>query len=374
MNVLLTGGGTGGHVYPALALAEALRGEDPDCRLLFAGSSAGMEAHLVPAEGLAFVGLAVRPPRGRAAGRILLALASLGAACGQALALVLRFRPTVIVATGGIAAAPAVVVGAALRVPIIVIEGNMLPGRVNRFLARYSRIIAVASDEAAQHMPARQVVVTGLPVRRGVYTASRDEGLRLFGLEPTRRTVLVLGGSQGAAKLNEAAEDAIGRLSRRADLQVIHQVGRGWAGETGTGEARTVGSVRYIRLPYLPQIGPAYACADLVVSRCGANALAEITACGRPAILVPYPYAAEDHQTHNAAPLVSAGAAVLVADAALSGEALATHIAAALDTPGRLEKMAVRARALGRPEAASRIASLVAAASRRSAAPQEVHG
>ena len=374
MNVLLTGGGTGGHVYPALALAEALRTNNPDCRLLFAGSSAGMEAHLVPAEGLAFVGLAVRPPRSRAAGRILLSLASLVAAGGQALALVLRFRPAVVVATGGIAAAPVVVVGAALRVPIIVIEGNMLPGRVNRFLARYSRIIAVASDEAAQHMPGRQVVVTGLPVRRAVYTASRDEGLRLFGLESTRRTVLILGGSQGAAKLNQAAEDAIGRLSRRADLQVIHQVGRGWAGEAGTGEARTIGRVRYVRLPYLPQIGPAYACADLVVSRCGANALAEITACGRPAILVPYPYAAEDHQTQNAAPLVSAGAAVLVSDAALNGEALAIHIAAALDTPGVLEKMAVRARALGRPEAASRVASLVAEASRRSGAPQEVHG
>jgi UDP-N-acetylglucosamine--N-acetylmuramyl-(pentapeptide) pyrophosphoryl-undecaprenol N-acetylglucosamine transferase len=374
MNVLLTGGGTGGHVYPALALVEALRREDPECRVLFVGSRAGMEASLIPAAGVSFAGLAIRPPRSGAVGRLLVSLASGGVACGQAVGVVARFRPSVIVATGGIAAAPAVMVGAALRIPIVVIEGNVLPGRVNRFLARFGRVIAVASDAAAEQVPAGRIVVTGLPVRREVYTASREEGLRLFGLDPRRRTVLALGGSQGAQRLNQAVEEAVDRLAHRSDIQVIHQIGRGWAGAAGVSESRTVGGVRYLRLPYLTQIGPAYASADLVLSRCGANALAEITACGRPALLVPYPHAAEDHQTKNARPLASAGAAVVIPDAALRGEVLAAQITGVLDAPGRLEDMASRARALGRPDAAERVAALVFGVCRRPAPAREVHG
>ena len=374
MNILLTGGGTGGHVYPALALAEALRQEDPECRVLFVGSRAGMEGSLLSAAGVPFAGLAIRPPRSGAVGRIVVSLASGVVACGQVVGVLLRFRPSVIIATGGIAAAPAVLVGTALHVPVVVIEGNVLPGRVNRFLVRYGRLIAVASDAASKRLPAGRVVVTGLPVRRAVYTASREEGVRLLGLDPGRRTVLALGGSQGAKRLNQAVEEAVTRLSHRRDIQVVHQIGRGWAGAAGASETRTVGDVRYLRVPYLTQIGPAYACADLVVSRCGANALAEITACGRPAILVPYPYAAEDHQTKNAEPLVSAGAAVLIPDPALSGEVLAARLTETLDTPGRLAGMAERARALGKPDAAARVAALVLGLGRRPAPVQEVHG
>jgi len=398
VNILLTGGGTGGHVYPALALAQALRREDPACRILFVGSRAGMEASLVPAAGVAFLGLAIRPPRGRAAGRIAVTLASGVVACAQAAAVVARFRPDAVVATGGIAAAPSVVAAAALHVPIVVLEGNVLPGRVNRMLARLSRTVAVASDAAGASLPSRRVVVTGLPVRREIYTASREDGLRLFGLLPGRRTVLVLGGSQGAARLNQAVEDAVARLAGREDLQILHQVGRGWAAATGASKMRAIGSpagpaggsptgsardsaagpaggsLHYVRVPYLVEIGPAYACADLVVSRCGANALAELTACGRPAILVPYPHAAEDHQARNAGPLVSAGAATLIPDPALSGEVLAREIGLALDVPGRLEEMAARMRAFGRPDAAERLAALVVGICRRPAAAQEVLG
>ncbi len=380
MNLLLTGGGTGGHVYPALALAEAARRGDPGCRLLFVGSAAGMEASLVPGAEVPFAGLVVRPPRGKGPLRIAIALATGAVSLLQAFPVVARFRPDAIVATGGIAASPAVIAGWALRVPVVVLEGNAIPGRINRVLARLSRIVAVRSDAAAAHFPSRRVVVTGLPVRREVYTATREEGLRAFGLDPNRRTVLVLGGSQGAARLNRAAEDAASLLGHRADLQILHQVGRGWAGDRpdpsrgGPGQTIRGGErVDYVRLPYLAHIGPAYACADLVVSRCGATALAEITACGKPAILIPYPFAAEDHQTHNAAPLAAAGAAVMIADREVSGETLAREIAALLDTPGRLGAMAARARAFGRPDAADRVLGVVADFSRRRIVPQEVH-
>lgn len=373
MNLLLTGGGTGGHVYPALALAEAARRQDAASRLLFVGSSTGMEAALVPAAGIPFAGLAVRPPRSRAAVRTLLALATGAASLGQAAVAVVRFRPDVIVATGGIAAAPPVIAGWALRVPVVVLEGNTIPGRMNRVLARLSRLVAVTSEAAARRFPGRRTAVTGLPVRREVTTAAREDGIRRFGLDPARRTVLVLGGSQGAARLNRAAEDAVAHLASRRDLQVLHQVGRGWTASPGGSDTREVGGIRYVRVPYLDPIGPAYACADLVVSRSGATAIAEITACGKPSILVPYPHAAEDHQTHNAAPLAEAGAAVLAPDRDLSGAVLAREIAEALDTPGRLQEMAARSRTLGHPDAAARVLALLASLSRRPAV-QEVHG
>lgn len=371
MNILLAGGGTGGHVYPGLAIAEALRRRDPSARVLFVGSRAGMEASLVPAAGVPFVGLAVRAPRSRALWRLAVSAASVGVGLAQAFAVVARFRPDVVIATGGVAAVPPVIAAAVTNVPVVVLEGNALPGRTNRTLARYSRVIAVSSDEAAARLPAGRTVMTGLPIRREAYTATREDGLAAFGLDRSRKTVLIIGGSQGAARLNTAAEETVRRLASRGDLQVLHQVGRGWSGVEGAlteapGDLparppRVVpqGAIRYLRVPYLQHIGAAYACADLVVSRCGANALAEITANGRPSILVPYPFAADDHQTHNASALVAAGGAVLVPDTQLTGERLAGAITDLLDTPGRLEAMAASARSHGRPDAADQVIALV---------------
>jgi len=359
MNMLLAGGGTGGHVYPAIALAEELRRRDPASRILFVGSRAGMEAALVPAAGITFVGLSVRPPRSRAWVRTAISLATGLAGLGESAAVVLRFRPDVIVATGGISAAPPVLVGAALRIPIVVLEGNAFPGRVNRILARFSRVVAVTSSQAASRFPAGRATVTGLPVRRDVYTADRSESARRFGLDPGRRTVLVLGGSQGAARLNEAAAAAVERLAPLG-IQVLHQVGAGWEGPRGSVKIVEIGGIRYVHASYFDSIGPAYACADLVVSRCGATALAEITAAGRPAILVPYRHAAGHHQAQNAAPLVDGGAAVLISDNSLDGTVLARDIASLFGTPGRLGAMAACARALGRPDASADVLALVA--------------
>lgn len=360
MNVLLAGGGTGGHVYPGLAIAEALHRRDPNARVLFVGSRAGMEASLVPAAGVPFVGLAVRPPRSRVPWRVAVSAASVGVGLVQAFGVVARFRPDAVIATGGVAAVPAVIAAAVANVPVVVLEGNAVPGSTNRMLARYSRVIAVSSDEAASRLPAGRTVMTGLPIRREVYTATRRDGLAAFGFDGHRKTVLIIGGSQGATRLNTAAEEAVRRLAARRDLQVLHQVGRGWSGaERDRAPAEVAGGIRYLPVPYLEHIGAAYACADLVVSRCGANALAEITANGRPSILVPYPFAADDHQTRNASSLVAAGAAVLVPDSQLTGELLAGAITELLESPGRLEAMAACAGSHGRPDAADRVITLI---------------
>ena len=174
----------------------------------------------------------------------------------------------------------------------------------------------------------------------------------------------MLGGSQGAARLNAAVEDAVARLAGRQDLQVLHVIGGGWAVARGRDERRRVGGVLYVRASYVHHIGDAYACADLVLSRCGATSLAEITAAGLPSILVPYRYAAEDHQSWNATPLVGANAATLLPESGLDGESLARAVSSLLDRPDRLQEMAVRARALGQRDAADRVLALVESVAR----------
>lgn len=375
MNLVLAGGGTGGHVYPALALAAALRRRDPAARVLFVGSGSGMEASLVPAAGVPFAGLVVRPPRSRSPLRTAVALGTAAAGFVQSAAIVARFRPDALVATGGIAAAPPVLAAWVMRVPVVLLEGNAAPGRANAFLARFARAVAVTSDDASARIPGGRALVTGLPVRPEIYSTPRTDGLRAFGLDPARRTILAIGGSQGAARLNAAVDEMATHLAGRTDLQVLHQTGRGWrAGGTADAPSAPLpaamtpeppaapGSepgIRHVRVPYLEQIGLAYACADVVISRCGATALAEITACGLPAVLVPYRYAAGGHQAENAAPLVRAGAASLVADEAMDGEALAREVLGILETPGRRDAMAARSRALGRPDAADRVLALL---------------
>ena len=327
-----------------------------------------MEAALVPAAGVPFAGLVVRPPRSRSLVRTVVALGTGAAGLVQAAAIVARFKPDVVVATGGIAAAPPVLAAWVMRVPVVLLEGNAAPGRTNAVLARFARAVAVTSDDASARIPGGRALVTGLPVRPEVYSTPRSEGIRAFGLDPGRRTVLVIGGSQGAAALNTAVEEMARRLAERTDLQILHQTGRGWSGTQAgaaqaprreTTAARGDGGIRHVRVPYFDQIGLAYGCADLVISRCGATALAEITACGLPAILVPYRYAAGGHQAENAAPLARAGAGVVVADEALNGDALAREVFNILDVPGRRDVMAARSRALGRPDAADRVLALL---------------
>ena len=252
MNLLFCGGGTGGHVYPALALVESLQRTEPGSRVLFAGSALGMEARLVPEAGVPFVGLLVRAaPRPVARALRRSRWRRPRRASRRPSPIVRRFRPDAIVATGGLAAIPVAAAGVALRVPVVVVEGNMLPGRVSRVLARWSRAVAVARGGMAPYTGAREVVVTGLPVREEIYSTRRADGLRAFGLDPARRTLLVLGGSQGAARLNAAVEDAVTRFAGRRDLQVLHVTGGGWTVASGRDERRTVGGVLYVRASYV---------------------------------------------------------------------------------------------------------------------------
>ncbi len=347
MRVLFAGGGTGGHLYPGIALAHELVRLRPRSAILFVGTARGLEARLVPREGFALETIRVRGLVGRGLARAAAALAMLPFALVQAWSIVRRFRPDLIVGVGGYAAGPTVVVGRLLRHPIVLLEQNVLPGVTNRLLAPLATLVVAAFEESRIAMRGR-VEVLGNPVRRTVVEAGRVP-------LPTEASLLVFGGSQGAATINRAMVDALDTLKTLPHLRVIHQTGV--HDHARTQAAYAAANVHAKVEPYVDDMASAYAGAALVVARAGATSVAEITACGRPSILVPYPHAAHGHQERNARALVAAGAADMIEDRDLTGDRLGGTIVTLLSDRRHLAAMAAASRRLGRPGACETIAA-----------------
>jgi UDP-N-acetylglucosamine--N-acetylmuramyl-(pentapeptide) pyrophosphoryl-undecaprenol N-acetylglucosamine transferase len=359
---LIAGGGTAGHVQPALAIARALveRGH-PRGSVELVGSERGIEARLVPEAGFE---LTLLPGRGLQRKLSLQNIRSLGAlvvALWRAWRLVGRRRPAVVVSVGGYASVPCALAAVVRRVPIVVAEQNAQPGAANRLVSRFARACAVSFPDT----PLRRAVVTGNPVRPEILAIDRARdavGARAkLDVEPGRRVVLIFGGSLGALRINRAAVDAARRWAGRGDLHIRHIVGaRDWDEITAGGPPVPPDApLRYQAVRYEDDMPTSLAAADLAVCRSGSSTSFELLAAGLPAVLVPSPYVTADHQTANARHLVDAGAAVLVPDAELDGERLVAEADALLADPARLDAMARAARAAARPSAADDIAALV---------------
>jgi len=354
MKVMIAGGGTGGHVFPGIAVAEELHRLRPSDEILFVGVKRGLEATAVPEAGfrLRFITSRGFPRRAwwRWPG------AALANAWGllQAIFLVLSERPNVVLGTGGYASVPVALAAWVLGRPLILQEQNSIPGLANRWLSRMADEVHLSFIEARSYFQRKDhLKVTGNPVRSYILSGDRETAAAEFGLVHGRPTVFVFGGSRGAHRINEATLDAMRRLKGRVDVQFIMQTGRedyDWAAAEAAKDELPVKV-----MPFLRRIHMAYAVADLVVCRAGAMTLAEIAACGTPAILVPYPYAAHDHQVVNAMNLVDRGAAAMILDRELTGERLAKEIAHWLSDRQGLSRMSANARTFARPDAAERI-------------------
>ena len=361
---MLTGGGTGGHLYPAVSLARACSGvqevrpEHLNTRTpahlnpVFIGTRVGLEAEVVPREGFPFYAIAGRKVKRSLSPGAVLSLATIAWGTVQAGLLLRRLDPVAVIGTGGYALAGVVLAAALQGIPTLIHEQNSIPGRTNRLLARFVRRVALTFAEAAPYFPPGRSVVTGLPVRPDIAAGSQKRGRAQFGLCPERQTLLVIGGSLGARSLNRAIREAL-PLWSASGLQIVHQVGRGNWDEHRA--ALKVPPEWYRPVPYLETMGDAYAVADLVVCRAGASTLAEVALAGLPSLLVPYPYAHADHQTHNARSVVGTGAAVLLPDAELTGSRLVKETGALLSDPGRRQQMADASRRRARPDAAEAI-------------------
>lgn len=367
MKVLMAGGGTGGHIYPGITIAQTLMDLYDDVEILFVGARGGMEEDLVPRAGFSFASIPARYLRRRLSAEVLLTAWTAWRGFREAWRIVGRFRPDVAVGTGGYVSGPVIAAAAMRRVPTVIQEQNAYPGLTSRLLGRGAHHIALGSEAARPHFRSARVTVTGNPIRKDILTRTRAEGIRALGLDPRRKTVLVFGGSQGGRSLNNAMLDAAASLGARPDVQVLHQTGKGGFADVvaraGAAAVRhsdeRVSAGHWHIVPFIHDMPAAYAAADLVVCRAGAITLAEITAKGLPAILVPYPFAAERHQDANAAELERAGAAVVVPDAELTGQRLSETVLGLIDDDARRARMAKAGLALGRPDAAERIAALV---------------
>ena len=372
MKVLIAGGGTGGHVFPGIAVAEELRAHHPGVEVLFIGGRRGIEATAVPEAGFRLRTLLTAGfPRRRWWRWPWAALVNV-AGLVQAFLILLTERPRVVLGTGGYVSGPVSFAARALGIPLLLQEQNSIPGLTNRLLSRIANEVHLSFLEARSHFPRRDhLKVTGNPVRSYILSGDREPALRDFKLSVGKPTLFVFGGSLGAKRITAAAVDALRRLKGRVDVQCILQTGR----EEYEAVRATVAAEQLPAtvLPFVKKMHLAYAAADLVVCRAGAMTLAEIAVCGRPSILIPYPYAAHDHQRVNAQNLADRGAAVVIEDAELDGERLAREVAHLLADRTLLSRMSANARLFARPDAAARLArSLVSwAEGRKGEAPAE---
>jgi UDP-N-acetylglucosamine--N-acetylmuramyl-(pentapeptide) pyrophosphoryl-undecaprenol N-acetylglucosamine transferase len=359
---LIAGGGTAGHVQPAIAIARALveRGHKRTAVELV-GSERGIEARLVPEAGFALTLLPGRGIQRKVSWQNVRSLAQLLVAFWRAWRLVGERRPRVVVSVGGYASVPCALAAVLRRVPVVVAEQNAAPGAANRLVSRFARACAVSFPDT----PLPRAVVTGNPVRPEVLAIDRARDAASarakLDIEPGRRVVLIFGGSLGALRINRAAIEAARRWAGRYDLHVRHVIGsRDWAELTAPGPPVPPGApLRYQALEYDDDMPTSLAAADLVVCRSGASTSFELLAAGLPSILVPSPFVTADHQTANARHLERAGAARLVPDAELDGERLAVEVDTLLADPARLDAMARAARGAAHPHAAAEIADLV---------------
>jgi UDP-N-acetylglucosamine--N-acetylmuramyl-(pentapeptide) pyrophosphoryl-undecaprenol N-acetylglucosamine transferase len=349
---LIMAGGTGGHVFPALALARELHARS--WRVVWLGTRRGLEARLVPAENIELEWLSVSGLRGKGVLVWLRAPLLLSRALLQALAVMRRRRPSLVVGLGGFVAGPGGIAAWLLRRPLLIHEQNAVAGFTNRVLARIAQRVLTAFPGSFAPEVGAQVI--GNPVRTEI-TLLPAPPLRFATRGPGYR-LLVLGGSQGATRLNAIVPFALAHLAGTLNFEVRHQAGARWL-ETAERNYAQAGIAARVQ-PFIDDMAEAYGWADLVICRAGALTVSELTAAGVGAILVPFPAATDDHQTRNAAFLVCQGAAIMIAERDLSAEALADQLAALCSGRGRLIAMAERARSLAKPHAVQDLADACA--------------
>ena len=353
MRVLIAAGGTGGHIYPGIAVANEVKRRDPESAVRFVGTAKGLENRLVPkagfelslieSAGLKSVGLA-----GQVRGLMLLPKSFLAAR-----RLIREFRPEVVVGAGGYVSGPVLLTAAAMRVPTLVMESNALPGFTNRRLARFVDAAAVSFEESLTHFRGKGVVI-GNPVRREFFEIKRKER------DPGSFSVLVFGGSQGARAINEALVAALPHLAEVKDrTRVVHQTGEADFETVRQGYEAAGWSARADVRKYIDDMVARFAESDLVVCRAGATTTAELVAAGKASLMVPFPFAADDHQRKNAEALQSAGAAVMILQQEATGARLAQEISALASDPSRVTQMEESARRLARGDAAAAAVDLM---------------
>lgn len=354
LKIIISGGGTGGHIFPALSIAQHIQKQHPDANILFVGAKGRMEMEKVPIAGFKIVGLDIAGIQRKIDWRNLLLPYKVIKSLWQAHKIIKNFQPDIAIGVGGYASAPTLYMASQMDVPTLIQEQNSYAGLTNKLLAKRATAICVAFDGMEKYFPKSKITQTGNPVREVLLSVSNktEEGYTYFGLNPQKKTVLVVGGSLGARTLNTIMFDAINRYTEN-DIQLIWQTGKYFYGK-----AQLKNSDNIKVYDFISRMDLAYAVADIVVSRAGALSIAELCITGKPAILVPSPNVAEDHQTKNAQALLNKRAALLVKDKDAS-TVLMGDILALLNDAERRQSLSKNIKNLAIPNATALIVNEV---------------
>ncbi len=364
MNVVIAGGGTGGHIYPGITIAKALIERIPDAKVTFVGTKKGLEVDVVPKEGFELLLIDVVGFQRKLSPDTLTTFYRAAKGVFQARAIMKKLQPEVVVGTGGYVSGPVVLAAWLLGIPTLIHEQNALPGYTTRILSRIADVVALTYPESVKYFPKREKTrLTGNPIRRQILETTKAQGLAAFQLDPGLLTLLVFGGSQGARAINKVMVKVLPKIMKSKDIQVIYQTGRHdhhWVTkELETNCAEALRTRRLTVKDYIYRMDHAMACSDLVVGRAGAISIAEITGRGLPSILIPFPGSAEGHQEMNAAALEKAGAALVIHEKDLTPECLLQAIRQIMDDENRRKQMARESLKLGRPGATDDLVDIV---------------
>jgi len=356
MNYLISGGGTGGHIFPAVSIANALRELQPDCKILFVGADNRMEMERVPQAGYEIVGLPVRGFDRKHLWKNLSVLWDLRKSLKMARKIIEDFKPDVAIGVGGYASGAAMKAAARMGVPVLLQEQNGFAGVTNKLLRRDAQKICVAYEGMERFFPAEKIILTGNPVRQNLEGGSRAEAAEYFGLDEKKKTLLIIGGSLGARTINESIISHLNEL-KESGIQIIWQTGKTYH-EQCKKALQENPAENVFCTAFLSRMDLAYAIADLVISRAGASSISELCLLGKPCILVPSPNVAEDHQTHNAMALVRKDAAILVRDIDAQNQ-LVENALRVIHNDDKLHRLSNNIKTLAQRDSARRIAEEV---------------
>jgi UDP-N-acetylglucosamine--N-acetylmuramyl-(pentapeptide) pyrophosphoryl-undecaprenol N-acetylglucosamine transferase len=350
IKVMFAGGKTGGHIFPAIAMAKEFRKRYIQSQIFFVGTKEGMEAKIIPQHGFELSFIQTRGLSRRSYLSNFLLPFSLLHAFYQAYRILNRKRPSLVVGTGGYVSFPVVFVASLKKIPTLIQEQNSYPGISTRFLAHLVHKVCLSYSESVEYFSSpKKLKVIGNPVREDLIHRERNKSLKRFGLEESKKTIFVFGGSQGAHSINVAMLQCLDSL--KPEWQILWQTGENDFQEIS--EKVKGKKVRCAVYPFIEDMGSAYTASDIIVSRAGALTLAEITACGKPSILIPFPFATADHQRYNAEALEKQGAAQMILQKDLTPEKLAQEIDFLLTNESKLKIMAEQSKNMGKPEATS---------------------
>lgn len=360
MRVIISGGGTGGHIFPAIAIANALKAENKNTEILFVGAKGKMEMERVPKAGYEIKGLWISGFQRKLTLKNILFPVKLLVSLAKAMRIVSSFKPDVVIGVGGYASGPTLQVANMKGIPTLIQEQNSYPGITNRLLASKVNKVCVAYDQMDRWFASHKVVFTGNPVRKDILQikTKKTDAIGSFGLSQNKKTVLIFGGSLGARSLNDAIAAAEDLITKRTDVNLIWQVGKLYIEEFAKSSVAQLSHVRV--LPFIEDMTLAYAAADVIVCRAGALTISELEIVSKPAILVPSPNVAEDHQTKNAMALVKRGAASMVKDKEAK-ENLGTEMYALIDNEAQQKALHNEIKKMGKPHATKEIVAEVLA-------------